>query len=239
MDEIATLIEQHPGFSAVWVFVFGAIIGSFLNVVVYRLPRGLSLNYPPSRCPKCEHGIRWYHNVPIIGWLMLRGKCYDCGNKISPRYPLVELLTGLMFVGLAYVDVYVPWMTGKIVADRAANEQSLGLVLAAYATHLFVSSCLLAAVFMRFDGQRVPAILAVPSIVIALVTVSFAWNLATARTLVQAFLVGCLAVLGRRPASVVYMRADETDLAPRRKDAKDENAGETKEVSRKGAKDAK
>lgn len=80
------------------VFFLGASIGSFLNVVIYRLPAGLSLLWPPSRCPKCEHRLGATENIPIVGWLMLRGRCRHCRTKIAPRYPLVETLTAVAFV---------------------------------------------------------------------------------------------------------------------------------------------
>lgn len=79
------------------VFIFGAVIGSFLNVVIYRVPNELSL-LPSSRCPKCGTGIKPYHNVPIFGWLMLGGKCAVCKEPIAWRYPAVELLTALVFI---------------------------------------------------------------------------------------------------------------------------------------------
>lgn len=78
-------------------FIFGACVGSFLNVVIYRLPAGLSLIHPPSRCPKCKNRLKPWQNVPIVGWLWLRGKCAYCRTSISWRYPAVELLTGLLF----------------------------------------------------------------------------------------------------------------------------------------------
>lgn len=84
---------------AVFVFALGACVGSFLNVVVYRMPREMSLISPPSTCPKCSHRLAAYDNVPIFGWLWLRGKCRYCKNPISPRYPIVELVTGLLFLG--------------------------------------------------------------------------------------------------------------------------------------------
>src|SRR5436309_6248149 len=80
------------------VFVVGACVGSFLNVVVWRLPRGESLSYPPSHCPKCNTPLPWYDNVPVIGWSKLGGKCRFCGEPISPRYPIVEAICGLLFV---------------------------------------------------------------------------------------------------------------------------------------------
>ncbi|MCU0550935.1 MAG: prepilin peptidase [Leptolyngbya sp. Prado105] len=80
------------------VFFIGASIGSFLNVVIYRLPAGLSLIYPPSRCPVCLTRLRKRENIPVLGWLRLQGKCGHCKSKISPRYPIVEAVTGLLFV---------------------------------------------------------------------------------------------------------------------------------------------
>jgi leader peptidase (prepilin peptidase) / N-methyltransferase len=81
--------------------VLGLLVGSFLNVVIYRLPRGESLVAPGSRCPSCETPIKPYDNVPVVSWLLLRGRCRRCGAPISPRYPLVEALTGAVFVGVA------------------------------------------------------------------------------------------------------------------------------------------
>ncbi len=81
------------------IFFFGASVGSFLNVVVYRLPAGLSLINPPSRCPKCHHRLKPHDNVPVFGWLWLRGKCRYCRTAIPARYPLVEALTGGLFLG--------------------------------------------------------------------------------------------------------------------------------------------
>ena len=80
------------------VFVFGSAIGSFLNVVVYRLPAGLSVMRPPSRCPKCLNQLKPYENIPVFGWLWLRGRCNHCLRPISARYPLVEAATGLLFL---------------------------------------------------------------------------------------------------------------------------------------------
>jgi leader peptidase (prepilin peptidase)/N-methyltransferase len=76
--------------------VFGAVIGSFLNVVIWRLPRGENLAHPPSACPSCGKAIKPYDNVPIVSWLLLRGKCRNCGASISARYPLVEALTAAL-----------------------------------------------------------------------------------------------------------------------------------------------
>jgi leader peptidase (prepilin peptidase) / N-methyltransferase len=80
------------------VFGLGACVGSFLNVVIYRLPAGISLLWPPSRCPKCGHKLGLTENIPILGWLMLRGRCRHCHTSISVRYPLVETFTALMWL---------------------------------------------------------------------------------------------------------------------------------------------
>lgn len=79
----------------------GAIVGSFLNVVVHRLPRGESVVHPGSHCPACGHAVRPWDNVPVLAWLWLRGRCRDCGVPISIRYPLVELVTALLFGAVA------------------------------------------------------------------------------------------------------------------------------------------
>lgn len=82
--------------------LLGLLIGSFLNVVIWRVPRGESIVSPPSACPKCGHEIRAYDNIPVVSWLVLRGRCRDCGNPISARYPLVEAGTGVLFAVVAW-----------------------------------------------------------------------------------------------------------------------------------------
>ena len=81
---------------ALLFFVFGLVIGSFLNVCIYRIPIGKSIVYPPSSCPSCNARIKWYDNIPVLSYIALSGKCRNCGSKISPIYPAVELLTGIL-----------------------------------------------------------------------------------------------------------------------------------------------
>lgn len=83
-----------------FLFILGAVIGSFLNVVIFRLPRGESVVYPASHCQSCKHPLKLWHNIPIVSWLILRGRCGFCGAPISPQYPLIELLSGMLFVTL-------------------------------------------------------------------------------------------------------------------------------------------
>jgi leader peptidase (prepilin peptidase)/N-methyltransferase len=84
----------------IFTFLTGAAMGSFANVVIYRVPAGRSIVSPASACPGCETPIRWYDNIPVASWFFLGGKCRDCGMGISARYPLVELLTAVLFVGV-------------------------------------------------------------------------------------------------------------------------------------------
>ena len=93
--------------------VLGFTVGSFLNVCIHRIPRGESIAWPGSHCPKCQHPLRWYDNVPVFSYLALLGRCRYCREPISPRYPIVELVTGLMFAGL--VMLYPP---GLLLAIR-------------------------------------------------------------------------------------------------------------------------
>ncbi len=89
-------------FLVVTVFIFGIVIGSFLNVVIYRIPKGENIAYPASKCQNCQKHLKWWHNIPIISWLILGGKCYFCKEKISMQYPIVEFSTGIMAVLLFF-----------------------------------------------------------------------------------------------------------------------------------------
>ncbi len=90
--------EQMIPMMNVFFFVLGACIGSFLNVCIWRLPRDESLLHPPSHCPKCNYQIPWYDNIPLLSWIALGAKCRKCKVQISPRYFLVELVTGYLFL---------------------------------------------------------------------------------------------------------------------------------------------
>lgn len=94
------LAEAFPRTLLVFAFVFGAVVGSFLNVVIARVPKGLSVVRPASRCPRCLAPIAWYDNLPILSWLLLRARCRGCGLPISARYPTVELISGLLALSL-------------------------------------------------------------------------------------------------------------------------------------------
>lgn len=89
--------------NVVFVFVFGLIIGSFLNVCIYRIPRGESIAFPPSHCTNCNTKIKWYDLIPIVSYIILKGKCRHCGEKISIVYPIIEALNALLWV-IAYLN---------------------------------------------------------------------------------------------------------------------------------------
>jgi leader peptidase (prepilin peptidase)/N-methyltransferase len=96
-SDLATLDLLARAVAAAFLFAFGACVGSFLNVVAYRLPEGLSVIHPPSRCPTCGGRLAWRDNLPILGWLILRGRCRHCREPISPQYPIVEAFTASLF----------------------------------------------------------------------------------------------------------------------------------------------
>ena len=101
----------NPTLFIVWAAVFGAMIGSFLNVCIYRVPRKLSIAHPPSACPSCGRRLAWFENLPIVGWLALRGCCRTCHAAIRPRYVIIEALTAAMFAGAAwyYGETVIFW----------------------------------------------------------------------------------------------------------------------------------
>jgi len=105
------LYDLFPWFGA---FLLGAVIGSFLNVLILRLPQGQSVVYPSSHCPRCKQPLKWWHNIPILSWLLLRGRCFYCKEPISIQYPLIELATGLLF--LLVIAKEGPTIKGLLIA---------------------------------------------------------------------------------------------------------------------------
>lgn len=91
----------------IWLGFFGGAVGSFVTVVWDRLGTGEGFVLPRSRCPECDHEIRWYHNIPVVGWLLLRGRCYDCGSRIRFKHPLIEAIFALLFI---LIGLATPWL---------------------------------------------------------------------------------------------------------------------------------
>jgi leader peptidase (prepilin peptidase)/N-methyltransferase len=89
-------------FSSIMVFLFGLVIGSFLNVVIFRIPKGESISFPASHCQSCNTPLKWYHNIPLLSWIFLGGKCAFCKEKISKQYPIVELTNAIIYLLLFF-----------------------------------------------------------------------------------------------------------------------------------------
>jgi leader peptidase (prepilin peptidase) / N-methyltransferase len=139
--------------------VFGSAIGSFLNVVAYRVPAGRSVVSPSSACGKCGHAIRWYDNIPVLSWFLLRGRCRDCSARISARYPLVEAGTAVFF-GL------VTWhfLPGLVAADSAPAIAAAILELAAF---LYLATISVVLAIIDLDVRRLPNVIVLPAYVVA------------------------------------------------------------------------
>ena len=131
---------------AMIVFIFGALVGSFLNVCILRVPAGESIMHPPSRCPACKAAIAFYDNIPLLSYLILRGRCRACAAPISPRYFIVELLTGLLAVALFCRFGWGPSL----------------FIYAIFVAALVVIS------FIDLDIQIIPDVISLPGIVLGL-----------------------------------------------------------------------
>lgn len=141
--------------------IVGLLIGSFLNVVVYRVPLGLSVVSPSSSCPNCATRIRSYDNIPVLSWLLLRGRCRTCAEPISARYPLVELTTGVLFFLVAVV-----FAEPIIRTTDVATAVSATLVLVAF---LYLTAIAVALTLIDLDVHRLPNAIVLPSYIVAAV----------------------------------------------------------------------
>lgn len=146
----------------IFLTAFGGCIGSFLNVVIYRWPRGGSVVSPGSRCPKCNHAIRPLDNIPVFGWLLLNGKCRDCGEPIAGRYALVEgFVAVVVFLGLA-LNVFYSTSAQGIVGMN--NPIRWGL----YACQVALVCSMMCAFLIRRDGFPAPKVLYATAILAAI-----------------------------------------------------------------------
>ena len=138
-----------------FIGVLGLVVGSFLNVVAYRLPAGQSL-LRPSRCPGCGGRVLWWQNVPVLSWMLLRARCASCGGTISARYPLVELATGLAFAAVA-----LWWSTATDAAPAPLPARLL--VLAAF---LWFAACGIVLTLIDLDTKRLPHAVTGPALLV-------------------------------------------------------------------------
>ena len=138
---------MYYGISAILIFVLGLIVGSFNNVCIYRIPRNESIIYPASRCPKCRSSIKPIDNIPLLSYILLKGKCRNCGSKISIQYPVVEFLTGIIYIFIFLI---------------------YGLTLQSL-IYIILSSALIIIAFIDLNRQIVPDMISLPGIAIGLI----------------------------------------------------------------------
>jgi len=138
---------MYYGVNDVLIFILGLIVGSFSNVCIYRIPRNESIIYPASHCPKCRSKIKPVDNIPLLSFILLKGRCRNCKSKISIQYPIVELLTGLI-----YLIIYLIY---------GLSIQSL--------TYIILSSTLVIIAFIDLNEQIIPDVISLPGIVIGFI----------------------------------------------------------------------
>lgn len=152
------LLQTFPTLAWIWIAMLGACIGSFLNVVVYRMPAGKSLSHPGSHCPRCGHAIRWFDNIPILGWMGLLGRCRDCRAPISVRYPLVELVVTLIFA----------WQWREHVMLPSGPDGPTALNLRTFVWYVTWYTTMVAISLIEADGQPIPRNLLIFPVVVCL-----------------------------------------------------------------------
>jgi len=144
-------------FLSVLALIWGAVWGSFLNVVIWRLPRGQSVLHPPSHCPHCGHNIAWYQNVPVLSYIFLGGKCAHCKEGISIRYPLVELTAAALSLAVWHHVLYNPYVPSL----EAAGVTFIFL--------FFFVMGLVAITFIDLEHMIIPDVISLPSVLLGLV----------------------------------------------------------------------
>jgi len=149
---------------AVLVFLLGASVGSFLNVVIYRLPLGISLVRPSSHCPGCKTLIKPWHNIPVFGWLIVRGRCATCDTSLSLRYPLVELAVGLLALA-----IFHDFAGGLIEPEILIHDDFILDVLTPFVLYLVFVGGLVAITFIDLDHFIIPNEISLPAIPLGII----------------------------------------------------------------------
>ncbi|RZD14421.1 MAG: prepilin peptidase [Candidatus Acidulodesulfobacterium ferriphilum] len=170
--EPVNFLFSHNSFFLITVFLLfiGLSIGSFLNVVIFRLPVKLSIIYPPSKCPDCGSKIKFYDNIPVLSYIILSGKCRKCGHKISPVYPMVELLTALIFYSLFIKYFYNAYFFYKInILNIDYFKDYLWARLDYFITYSIFVFILIPIAFIDLFHQIIPDILNVLTIILGFV----------------------------------------------------------------------
>ena len=169
---------------AVIITLIGLAIGSFLNVCIYRIPKGMSILKPPSHCPNCGRKIKFYDNIPVVSYIVLGGKCRYCKSKISPRYPLVEFFTGVMFL-ISYL--------------RFGMSLNLIRIL------LFITFAICIA-FIDGEHMIVPDAVSFPAIIIGLLFSLFSAGITFKSALIGAFIGGLIMLIFRVGGKLIFKR---------------------------------
>ncbi len=164
------LSTQFTALLPIWLFAVGASVGSFLNVVIYRMPAGLSIAHPPSHCPNCQQQIRRQDNIPIFSWLALRGKCHYCAAPISIRYLMIELLIAINFTVLALFEATT---NGSNLPRTAGQYSSFApAIWVIYSNQVVLLSTLWCIALIELDQQRVPKRLGLPCLIGAAISMA-------------------------------------------------------------------
>lgn len=157
-----TLADFPPWFLRTFALAFGLIWGSFLNVVIYRVPRGMSVVHPASRCPACEKPIRPWDNIPVVSYLVLGGKARCCGARLSPRYPIVEAIGGVLSIAIL-----------EVILFKLPEGTSIGRALAIYTADFALALGLVAAAFIDMEHMILPDSIMLGGAALGVATASF------------------------------------------------------------------
>ncbi|TFD30596.1 prepilin peptidase [Cryobacterium cryoconiti] len=160
-DALIVLVSTLSG-------VLGLLVGSFLNVVIYRVPNGQSIVSPPSACPRCAAPIKPFDNVPVLSWIMLRGKCRSCKSAISARYPLVELGTALFFGAVAWWTFSVRASIGSTPGADSTSTKSVIVGVLVLIAFLYLAAVTVALALIDLDTHRLPNAIVLPAYVVGL-----------------------------------------------------------------------
>lgn len=175
---------MYYGIEIILVGIFGLIVGSFSNVCIYRIPRNESIIYPASHCPNCRNGILAKDNIPLLSYILLKGRCPNCGSRISIKYPVVEFLTGLV-----YVIIYQIY---------GVSVQSL--------IYIILSSALIIIAFIDLDEQVIPEVISLPGIVVGLILSFFVHHISFVNSALGIVLGGGIILVIRLAGSLIFKK---------------------------------
>jgi len=175
---------MYYGIEIVFIFILGLIIGSFNNVCIYRIPRNESIIFPASHCPKCSSPIKPVDNIPLISYILLKGRCRHCGSKISIQYPIVELFTGLI-----YLIIYLTY---------GLSVQTL--------IYIILSSALIIIAFIDLNEQIVPDVISLPGIAIGFIISFFVPYISYANSALGILIGGGIILIIGMAGSIIFKK---------------------------------